>query len=172
MIISPHRLGLTIRQPVTMSRDQAQFFLDFEVFAVGLGMIVHLRCIRCALAREYAACGCSMSDDARTVMVECRCRTRTYDQGELTAPTPPRPLVKRQDAPDGEKHHERLARDAMAQIAAYEALLKSLDLEGGLVCMRCDETVRRTRDDASQYTLECRCTTRSSPLAPVAVSSH
>jgi hypothetical protein len=170
VILTPH--GRPVRQPVALTKDQAQCLLDGEVFFVNQGMVIHLRCSWCALAGEAADCGCSLSDDGRTVMVECRCRTRTYDQGDLTAPPSPRTLVTRQDLPEGEKYHDPLARGTMAQIAAYEALLHQLDLEGGLVCLRCQQTVRRDRGDAAIFRLECPCTIRTFPLAHVAASTH
>lgn len=170
MIISPH--ALTIRKTIALTKDQAQWFLDGEVFFAGLGMTLHVRCIPCVLAREFPDCAADLSPDARTLTVQCRCRNRRYDQGDLTPPTLPRPMVTRQAAPDGQKHRTPFTRDEMAQITAYERLLHVLDLEGGLLCLRCHETVRRNRDDDGTFNLECSCTTRTYPLSAVAATSH
>lgn len=171
MLIGPTHL--TIKTPVELSRDATQILIDAEVFFVGLGLSMDLRCISCMRSGDTDGSYCqgSVNDAHDEFRVECGCSVRV-GKGLFTVPDQPNVPTHREPLADGAKRTERLTRAQVTDINAFELVLKSLKLQYLLRCLRC-----RLEDlpdgifgvaEKSNMILECSCTKRVGDVVTIA----
>ena len=169
MLVKGFRLNL--REQVELPRTVTQLMIDFEVFLIGLGLQMTMRCIPCAQAKHEKMFCEGGSQEIGTggrmkFWIECGCRERIYDGDGIAIPRPPTPPNPR--APLlAEKREHFLTHDDIAMFTNIETVLKRLQLQYELRCLACRLNDRSQgivwgsqEVTATEWKAECVCTKR------------
>jgi hypothetical protein len=178
MLISPSGTRLSIKAPIDLPQNWTQLLIDSEILFADMGLVFDLRCIPCLRVgdTEGAYCVGDVNAEHNVFSITCGCRSRV-GRGLFTAPQPPRMTYARERTED--KREEVIPRDIMKQIEAFETVLKQLDLQYLVRCLRCrlenrsSDGVRGAKGaNASEFHLTCDCTDRVYRGADTPILTH
>ncbi len=169
MLVTPY--GTNFKRSVELSAAQAQAMVDLEAMCAGMGLVFDLLCINCRKARDAYFCSgdaVQTDDGGMSFSISCHCTERTYTGHGVTPPRNPQtPSMKPRKDPNT-KTKKELTRRQMGIIWEAESVMKGLELQYGLRCLRCRVTGEEsdgcfgvTKGESSQFVCECACSVRT-----------